>query len=761
MEATQRRLPRRHRNTVNSEERSSNSNISGGIPTPLTAGDLDTELGLVWERSDNRLSRNNLETKTGAVTDGENASEGMTESDICPTAPLVEEIDRIIYDYRIEKDKVVEQHVVLESRKEFLKKRKDEERTSIIGLFSNILDILADREASLLCKLDEKYKSKENKLDELLLSLEDAHESIKTESNIAESIKAGDSHYKDMPLTDIKPLLSDIKTGNEEREVEIGELIRDSEVPVVELNNGIINVISGLNFARFPEAEDTADNETNETEGCVDIEQTEILEAEGGQDSDEETTEQRQEGELEGNFEELAGNSEELENSRLESNETETGAAGVDSTINDDQTDNVHPSPSAPPLTQAGEEEPPPPPYWQAIGLSGPEDTNLPRSPVTMVPRSPVTMVPMSPVAMVPSSVNPNSVPPFQETAPRPNVPQSNELVFFHNFLLKRQSDARAPKAVAMTWNFDLICVADRANSKVKIFTLPSGTYTEMYFGGCEIYDMAFIEVDYHSSEQRHVVTIPRAKTLMFISIGKDQPPKQVHKLKLIRGYTSIAKGPSGNTLVGADALPRGAEPVRVDIINIQGQILRSFKTASINTNFVYPKNVAVFKQAIVVVDWRLDIVSVLHEEGYNVAQYGGRPHYPLKDPNSLTLDHFGNVMVVDGKSGNIHVLDLQCQPLEIIKCPRGHSLKLAAFDTKSRRLAVVRQSGDVAIYDFKGGYKTNSYNEMLENMLQPQPMGQGFLPLVEGMLPTTIANIGSARQRQSNIVNRSNMFHL
>ena len=757
MEALRRPGGHRHRNTGKSQGRSSRETDIDGIPVDPLARDVDDDLGLVWERSldlsqtnprssSERTPRNGEQIINETVS-GENMLEQGAIGGIRPSAPEVEEIDALLDDYKVEKDKVVEQHALIESRRDYVKQSKENERTRIISLFSNILDILSEKEASLLCQLDEKYKPEEDKTADLLTSVEDALESIRAEIIVAEAVRAGDSHFNDISVTDMKPLLCDIKAGNEERE----EDLKDNEIQNIEVNDDVIGVIDGLEYVKIDVSETVDEN--NERDGA-DIDEVDegnaMIDNSDEQPAtmlDSETLDevnQVEEGILnDAVFSETLENESENAITVAESATViafSDSFSGADDSANVELVDNEHPTPSAPPQPQAEE---PPPPYWQAVGLSGPGAEDITRS--------------------SPAPLGTEQAPVYSNTASRGQ--RSNELVLYHSFPLKKQHDARAPKPVALSWDLECISVADRANSKIKFFSSSGGVLTEMYLGGCEIYDIAFIEASYY--EIRYVVTVPRAKTFIFISIINGQTVQLLQKLKFQQGYTSVAKGPTGHTLVGANALPNlGAS--RVDIINYQGEVLRSFTHTCTNIEFAYPRCVKVFKQAIVVADWKLNLVMVFLEDGTALGQYNGIPHYPLKEPSSLTLDHCGNIMVVDGKTGNIHVIDLHCRPVQIIKSPRGQSLpKLLAFHTGSHRLAVARQSGDIAIYDFKGGYWAApligdvGYSPFAVEYSE-EPTIPNVLPLVEGMLPSTIANIGAGRQRQnSRSTSRPYMFHL
>ena len=780
MEAVRPAHHRCHRHVENSE-----GVKEGAISLPPESGEVDSALGLVWEKSKKRHSKRVGETDLGTGSDVADATGRSVDivnmphvADVSnePSAPPVEEIDIIIADYKTQKNKVMEQYAVIESKKDLTRQKKETERDKIISMFSNILDILADREASLLCKLDEKYKVHEDKLDELMTQTEDALDNVNTEFNIAENVKKGDSHFQDVSIADIMPLLSDIKAGIEERadSLQSGE----HEVSDVELNDEAIGVINNLVYVKIPDLENVDENNDNE-EG-VNGQDTVRISDDSVPNQGEETTEHVHE---------------DSETNTVDE-ESENADREVASAMSNLPNEHEPRSPTAPP---APEVEDDPPPYWEAIGLSGPGETdNLP------TPRSPAV-------------VSPDTV---QYVGSASGGQQSNELMFFHIILLKRPYDSRYPKPVALSWKMEKILVADRANGKIKAYSgiggvIPSFKFiAEMYLGGCEIYDMAFVEA--RGQELRHVITIPRAKTLMFISIGADKVFKMMYKLKLTHGYTGVAKGPTGNTLVCADALPHNGE-ARIDIVNIQGQIIRTFKSTCSLLNFSYPRCVEVFDQAIIVADWKLNLVVVLHEDVGAVAQYAGTRSYPLKEPCSLTIDQFGNIMVVDGKTGNIHVIDLYCQPLEVIKCLRGETAKLISFDKTSHRLAIYRKTGDIGIYDFKGGYHTVSRNveppsspvlvpvQAVRYTNQPEYQGalhvhvpgiegmlpsavsnggggrqrqamdpymnqlqyiyrneqESQLPQVAGMLPSTIANIGQGRQRQANSRGNYNMFHL
>lgn len=280
MEAVQRPVrSRHHRHTENPEGLQGEANDR--VLLPPEPGDFDSELGLVWQKSKKRHFKRVGETDLGVRNGEDNAAGGAVDTNdiprgagvaVAPSAPPVEEIDTIIADYKTQKNKVMEQHSVIESKKDLMRQRKENERTKIISVFSNILDILADKEASLLCKLDEKYRHQEDKLEELLTSTEDAIDSINTETIIAENVKTGDSHFQDVSVADIIPLLSDIKAGVEER----AETLQNDEreMAEIELNDEAYGIIESLVYVTIPGIENADENENNEDEDEVDDQET-------------------------------------------------------------------------------------------------------------------------------------------------------------------------------------------------------------------------------------------------------------------------------------------------------------------------------------------------------------------------------------------------------------------------------------------------------------------------------------------------------
>lgn len=739
----------KQRQALTTEAGSSNDDTDQeNTSAPIT----NEQHGIISGRTGEEPSAKLLGQDSGIVTDTKHQYQEPVDTKITmavtpgirPTAPPVEEIDTVIEDINELEDKVSSQVSLIQSRKVYFKEKKESERSKIIALFSNILDMLADKEAGLLSKLDENYNTVEETLDKLLIALDDMNDNIKTEAIVAAGVKAENSRFKDVTLADIQPLLYDFKASVDKWDEEIKELLRSDNILKIKVNDEVIDKINRLDYIRIPEKKNIFELKNNKSDvtGSNGEESVDKVETKSTSESNSEcSTEEVERG--------IIDNAEEAEKDKLESGITEKSTLRFDSKIRQVPYELFRPPPTAPPLGET-QMEPNPPPYWYAVSSAGREVSDQFRFPTQRsyshdwVPTHPEVATCSNHPSDEMASVEGVHI--GDRVLPHPEITTSNytsnEMVFIHSFHIKSQHDTRAIKSAALIWNLDKICVADRANSKIKFFTPSGDIYTAMNLGNCEIYDMAFIEK--FGDEHRYVVTVPKAKILIIISVSNEKPPQIVEKLDILRGYTSIAKGPIHSTFVGAAALPSSGEP-RVDILNIQGQVIRSFKRVSAYTNFTYPKCVAVYKHVIVVADWKLNCVVILYDDGSAIPIYNGTTLFPLKEPNSLTMDHFGNIMIVDGKTGNIHVVDLQCRPLEIIKCPRGDSIpKLIAFDVNSCQLAAVRLSGDIAIYDFKGGYQTNSHNEMITSAVIGHEIPQ------QGMLPRTVANTAYIWPRQA-----------
>ena len=416
------------------------------------------------------------------------------------------------------------------------------------------------------------------------------------------------------------------------------------------------------------------------------------------------------------------------------------GSAGSDMAVGSE--------PSAPPLVLVDcndpEEDPQedPPPYWQAVGLAGPEEESQSEE-----------------VPSLRTNSYPDPSPVYTEFDANPTC-TNNVLEPWHSFPLRRQYDVRKPLYVAMSWDDRRICVADRNNRMVKFFSQNGTLLTEMRISSGEVYDIAYLES--FDGEARYMATLPKENALLLLSVFEDHSTKLVKKIvfkKTQRSYyTSLCRGPLSNTLVGAVLVPGNhftAERPRVEMFDFDGKVIQIYQRTVDYVEFQYPRTVKVYNDSIFVSDWRLNLVAVFHSNGSPIGQYKGTPTYPLVNPLDMDIDCYGNVLIVDGEFPNIHVMSTDGRPVEVVKVPKSGTdrsqPKLIAFDAPTRRLAVVGSNGQVGIFKFMNNYKNIRPGELV---LHPQadvsvPPDES-LPYVEGMLPTTIANIGRQRSRRA-----------
>ncbi|XP_052810787.1 uncharacterized protein LOC128238688 isoform X1 [Mya arenaria] len=370
-----------------------------------------------------------------------------------------------------------------------------------------------------------------------------------------------------------------------------------------------------------------------------------------------------------------------------------------------------------------------PPPYWQAIGLSAPEG---------------------------PSNQSQQAIPSYQSIGGNQPVLPQNELKLWHSFPIRRQTDRQQPQLTALLWNDNWICVGDRANMKVKFFYPKGQLVSEVLLLGYKIADVAFLES--LNGECRYLVTCPQHYTLIIIFVKEGGSTGIVSSFRTLSAYNCVSRGPQPQTLVGGQAIDE-TQPPRVEIINFKGEILNTIKFTPSMNPLSYPRSVNIWGSKIVISDWGLSTVMTVLGDGTNIGEYRGSPVSPLCSPIDITFDNFGNIMIMDGELGNVHVCDIHGTPIEVIKVPKLSETtnpKLIAFEEKSKRLAISKANGDIMLFSFKDGYHGLPQGQAIRirNRLSGQP---DVLPLVEGMLPSTIESIGSRHPSR----NRHRQFHL
>ena len=613
-------------------------------------------------------------------------------------------------DYDKIKGKLFQQQGRLNGEKLKVTQKKESCKKQINDLFAKLSELLEEKKSEELAKVDAEFEGKFEGLNELLREIEE---------------HTGDLNAAGIARTPIDTVeLNTIKAGMQDRE--------DFEVMTKDLvfNNDAVYAVKSLDICDFEEtysAYDRSEEIDNETEPVGGSSTASNRRARGRvsvitnirhEDCDDETPTPTNDPQSIS----LSHSGQVSTNSTGSSRET-----NIDDVMDGAMADPVHVTPTAPYTDSETADDPPP--YWQAMGLEQPDDSKP-------------------------------QIPLYVELDQGTRLP-SNELHFWHSFPIQRQFDRRSPLPITVLWNGSRICLADRANQKIKFF-LPNGQLiTEMFLAGNEIYDVAFLEeVD---AEARYLVTCPRTRTYFIISINGAGIASNVRKFNLPFQYGCIGRGTVDQTLVGGDSNDRMGS-ASVDIFNFNGGLIKTFQHTKSNNGLRYPKAIETFESYIIVMDWRLHMVVVYCHNGEIIGEYTGTPAFPLCKITDITLDHLGNILILDEELSNIHVIDLCCNLLEVIKIPKRFSdrmtPKLISFDVSSKRLAVVRSNGDIAVFDFDNGYDGLPQRHLgfqpLNSFEMNPPRTPEVLPMVEGMLPSTIENIVSRPNRQ-----RARQFNL
>ena len=581
-----------------------------------------------------------------------------------PTAPPLDDLDLLMDECITLKNNLTEQLVLIQSRMEFTEQTKERGQTKVTEFFTVILDIITDKKKQILKQLEEKYTKQKCMLATLLKAVENGLDAVNAELIIVGDRKTKHGYSQNVLIKETKMLLSDIKVGNEKRKEQLGKQFDQT----VKVNQSAIETVSDMTYAIITEETQT---DSNVDLGCA---------RQGSEVATSYISQRLSSGLNNPNARSQTVMNNNSDNTRvnpvdtLVGNDSATPFIGRSPTGISVSTPEVHPCPSAP----TEEAEPPPPSYLEAVTY---------RIPYT---RS------ASPILVSSYSRN-SSVIPSDITV---DVRRPKQLFCLQNISIVERKDTKPPIPVALVWKFGKIYIADKANGIVKFCTPPaSWVLSERYFNNFEMNDLIVLEMGINGI--CFVVSSPRS--LQFINVtGPSSRDVKVRRVKLNEGYNSIAAGPNNDSIVGANALPNVGNP-RIDIIDLNGQVMKSFTKTPWHKNFIYPRCVEVFNDKIIVADLKLNLVVMFNTDGRGIGQYTGTPVHPLLEPISMTLDHVGNPMVLSGGTANIHVLDAQCRPLEIIEFPGGDSIPIMiAFDIKTHRIAGVRPSGVVAIYDFK-----------------------------------------------------------
>lgn len=578
------------------------------------------------------------------------------------------------------------QERMFETEQEVVEKKKASTKERVRNLFSDLRDVLLRKETELLEKIDAEFSAG---------NLEQFVQNIKNEKSKVERILENPDLSEDT-----SELENDINASLRMRDSALDRLMLCNS-PCLSLNEEVISTIQNLSVGDFQEIpEEVCDEDT-------DVQQIENTAAVSEETSNEEITDAIYTDEL---GEDTQGaEARDVEDVR-ETNraELELPETCVRETVT---------MPSAPPL----QDNDSPPPYWQAIGLNHPEDE-------------------------LEQWQSQAQTPGYHEILQSDSFMQANKLEYLHSFPIQTKQDCyrKIPAPVALNWNFGRICVADRANMNVKFFS-PHGVLTSMYFVGKELQDACFLEQT--NGEARYMLVCGSRKEnakCLLIGINNQEYVNCVKNMNIRQVYSAICHGPREQTLVGTNFEPRTNRLPEIHLLTLNMDILMSITQPLGFMRFAYPRAVEVFERHIIVLDWKLGTVCVFLEDGTPKGEYKGIPGYPLSKPSDMTLDHAGYILILNGEFPNIHVIDLQCNCIQVIKTsrrefPGSRDIKLIAFDSDTRKVALASNS-EVAIFSFRNDYI--GIPPIHRPPVHVEPACPPTLPFIEGMLPSTVESM-------------------
>lgn len=241
-------------------------------------------------------------------------------------------------------------------------------------------------------------------------------------------------------------------------------------------------------------------------------------------------------------------------------------------------------------------------------------------------------------------------------------------------------------------WVDGIIIVSDKGNKTLKFFTEDGKFISELIFTNASPYGVCQIK------EKCFAVTLAKMRQIYLVSLV-DSIAEVISSFQTYSGYTGLCPGFKTGSLI-ATVVSHNLGESHVDVIGMQGQIFITFQNdpALGVPLFKFPRYVVANQGVIIISDWRKNSVIFLHEStGSVLKEYKGTRDFPLADPYGICLDETGNVYVLNGKKGSVHVLDLQCNLVEVIEATSElMAPRLLAFDNNSGRLAVTYGSGEI-----------------------------------------------------------------
>ena len=270
----------------------------------------------------------------------------------------------------------------------------------------------------------------------------------------------------------------------------------------------------------------------------------------------------------------------------------------------------------------------------------------------------------------------------------------------------------------SIVWKNGKIVATDKSNKKLKFFTEDGQFLHDIIFSNAEPYCVASVDnvVEINDGVEKFCVTFPKVKYLYFVcyeSQVKDKPPTIWFYLQTQVGYSGVSAGIVKNQIL-CTVVCNSGDP-RVDIVDFQGNVLKTVGIDCLGSRrrsiFNFPRYILTNSNAIIVSDYKMNEVSFLDYNGVVLGQYRGVRGHPLVNPYDITVDGEGNVYVMDGKTGDVHVTDARFKTISIIRC--GAKLlrpRLLEYDTITNRLAITHGAGDVTIYPVTPNYTIEEF---------------------------------------------------
>ncbi|XP_060606324.1 uncharacterized protein LOC132758652 [Ruditapes philippinarum] len=262
-------------------------------------------------------------------------------------------------------------------------------------------------------------------------------------------------------------------------------------------------------------------------------------------------------------------------------------------------------------------------------------------------------------------------------------------------FPTKRTVDMYSCFITGFLWFNHMFVVSDKTNKKVKYFTEHGDFLCELLFTDASPYGIC------HMKDTWVAIALPKVRQI-YIARLNNMKAEILNNFRTDVGYAGLGKGHDGNSLIASMASNTPAES-HVDIIDFRGEVLMTFKNdpqlpAPI---FNFPRYVEAFQGALIISDWRKDCVIFLHAaSGSVLKEYRGTKESPLINPYDISLDKLGNVYVLNGKDGTVHVVDTQCNLTDVIReTSELLNPRLLAYNDEAGLLAVTYGAGDIKTY--------------------------------------------------------------